>query len=111
METEAEAPRSGRDDAAEDIAAGRLRYFWDIRGGWGRFCQDLMRSRFGVEIESTSCFVNRELSAYRAAYNSIIAAHVDQLFGHDAFGKACSEVEKFREQQYADHFERKREAK
>lgn len=99
--------RSGCDDASSDIAAGKLRYYFGTRGGWGEFCHALMQSRFGVLVESTSCFVTADLLAYREGYNSTIATYIDRVFGSGAFQSALDEVWKFRKEQYDAYFKNK----
>ena len=91
----------GRADATRDIEANRPRLFWGTRGEWGRFLEELFRSRFGVEVEHTDCFVWPGLVSYREGYNSTVVAHIDHSHGPGAFEKAKKKVEHFRKELYA----------
>ena len=87
-------------DANIDIQAGKLRFFWGTRGSWGGYCEDLFRTRFGVQVESTSCLVNQELLAYQDGYNSTMKDHIDRLFGPDSVDNAREEVQRWRKETY-----------
>jgi hypothetical protein len=92
----------GRADAARDINAGKPRLFWGTRGAWGTFFEDLFRSRYGVLVEHTDCFVWPGLKEHREGYNSKVTAHIDSVFGAGTFDKARAEVESFRRESYAE---------
>lgn len=83
-----------------EIEAGRPRLFAGTRGAWGRFFEDLFRSRYGVEIEHTHCMVDSELRSYREGGNSTVVAHIDGKYGVGTFDKALAEVAQFRMEYY-----------
>ena len=90
----------GRSDAQSDISAGKLRLFWGTRGAWGAFCEELFRTRYGVLVEHTDCFVWPGLKEYRDGYNSTVIEHIDRQHGIGTFERVRAEVEKFRKQSY-----------
>jgi len=79
-----------------EIQAGHPRLFWGIRGAWGQFFKDLFRSRYGVTVEHTDCFLASELLSYREGFNSTVIAHIDAKHGAGTFDRARAEVEQFR---------------
>jgi len=100
-ETPQETIEQGRADALRDIAAGRPKLFWGIRGPCVAFAQDLFRTRYGIKLEQTNCFEWDGMLAYSRGYNHVIAAHLDATHGSDTYRKAEDEVIQFRKA----HFE------
>src|SRR5260221_104849 len=90
----------GRTDAMREIQAGRPRLFWGTRGAWGQFFEDLFRSRYGVKVEHTDCFADKDLLSYREGFNSTVIAHIDSKYGAGTFDRARAEVERFRKESY-----------
>ena len=62
--------------------------------------ENLMRTRFQVEVQSTSCMTTEEQRSYRAGYNSVVVAYIDRTFGDNSYDKAIVEVEQFRMNTY-----------
>jgi hypothetical protein len=89
----------GRTAAKRDIEAGRPRLFWTryTRAEWWHFFPELFRSRFGVEVVDPV----PETVGYLEGYNSMVKAHIDEKQGAGAFEKAREEVERLRQEFYA----------
>lgn len=99
-ESDQKGVEQGRSDAQRDIAAGKPRLFWGTRGAWGAFFEELFRTRYGVLVEHTDCFVWPGLQEYRDGYNSTVIEHIDREHGAGTFERARAEVERFRKQSY-----------
>jgi hypothetical protein len=90
----------GKCEAASDIAAHKLRFFWAGRGRWGEFLCELMMSRFGAEVEHLNCFTSEEKQSYETGFNETIIAHIDASYGEGSFKRTLDQVWKYRDELY-----------
>ncbi len=91
----------GQRDAEKDITTGAMRYFTQPRGGWADYFISELKTRFGAEVQETTCFINSREDAYYKGYNSTIEAHVDKTLGEGSFQKFLDGVREFRVKLYA----------
>jgi hypothetical protein len=95
-----ESAERGKREASNDIAAHRPRLFWATRGSWGQLLCEIMKSRFGIEVEHIDCFTSDEKESFEAAYNETVIAYIDATFGERSYEQALEEVTRFRDEQY-----------
>lgn len=101
MQRDSAAYERGATEARRETATGRLRWYSGAPSqGWGRDLADTLRSRFGIEVTFTTCFVSPESVSFEEGYNAAIEAHVDGIWGKGALAAALAEVEQRRKQVY-----------
>jgi hypothetical protein len=94
----------GCKDGAVDIANGSPTLFWQTRGVWGDFLTQRMAEQFGICVEHTSDLTTAAQISYRAGYNEAVKSQVEKQFGNGSFQAVLTEVERFREELYRQHF-------
>lgn len=96
--------RQGVIDAQADLGAGRPRMHSGASGRWGEYLADLLWTSFGVQVESTSCFVWQSLIDYRGGYDATITQWIAEEYGPDALDRVWQLAQNFRHTYYIEFF-------
>jgi hypothetical protein len=100
MERVESAYRAGVEEAERDIAGGRPKLSYGVRGAWGEDLARTLRARFGVELVVLSCFTDAQSSSFEAGYNATIEAHVDRIHGAGSVAAVWDEIQRRRKAAY-----------
>jgi len=92
------AYRAGVAEAERDIASGRPKLRYAVRGAWREDLARTLQVRFGVELVVLTCFTDAESRSFEAGYNSTVEAHVDGV--HGSVAAVWNEIQRRRK---ADH--------
>jgi hypothetical protein len=96
----------GQRDSATDQLAGHAKLFWQTRRSWDDKLVEMMKDRFGVEVEHVSDITSSEKKSYEDGYNAATKCFIDKRFGVDAFQSAIKEIEAFRIESHRQYLER-----
>jgi hypothetical protein len=92
MERIESAYNEGVTAAERDIATGKPKLRYGVRGAWGEDLARTLQTQFGVELIVLSCFTDAASRSFESGYNATVEAHIDDLYGLGSIGAVWDEI-------------------